>query len=121
MKQEDLYRGLQTCFIHIRYCALADSYEPAVLQNAIEQINVYKQYISDHHLEAKHPLLLYCIDTLFDILAEKGRGKLADFADVIHNMPEIYLGKRDAASFAFEVASFRDKYGANYFTVFDFS
>ena len=121
MKREDLYRGLQTCFVNIRYCALTDSYEPAVFQNAIDQINAYKQYTTDHQLEEKHTLLLYCIHTLFDILGEKNSGKLADFADVIHNMPEIYLGKRDTASFAFEVAAFRRKYGTDYFSSFDFS
>ena len=67
-------------------------------------------YIEKEQDKNNHNLLLYCIDTLFEIIQENNREKTFDFADLIHNMPEIYLSKRNIKSFKREIRIFNKKY-----------
>ena len=60
-------------------------------------------------------LLLYCIDALSDIIEEGIAEKIFDFADIIHNIPDIFLGERSIDSFRKEIKAFREKYGTSYF------
>ena len=64
-------------------------------------------------------ILLYCLNTLSDLMKENRRQKIYDFLDVICDMPDIFLGKRNFYSFRQEISSFRNKYGREYFSFFD--
>ena len=59
-------------------------------------------------------LILYCIDTLLEIINENNEKKIFAFADTIHNMPEICLGKRNIYSFTQEILAFQKIYGKDY-------
>lgn len=115
MNLADIYKELQNCFITVRYCSFVDNQK--LLKEALDQIRDYEKYIIDNRLGSECPILLYCIKTLFEIAAENNKKKMCDFSDTIHNMPEIYLGKRTYDSFLFEITSFRDIYGDSYFNL----
>ena len=68
-----------------------------------------------HSAPSEKNILLYCIDTLFEILNEGDKQKNFDFADAIHNIPEIYMQKRNLYSFRKELKAFQKKYGKHYF------
>ena len=61
---------------------------------------------------------MYCINTLLEIIDENNEKKIFDFADTIHNMPEICLGKCNIYSFAQEITEFQKMYGKGYFPTF---
>lgn len=68
--------------------------------------------------ENNNEILIYCIDTLFEIISEGDREKIFDFANAIHNMPEICMGSRPLKTFKGEIREFRDMYGERYFPFF---
>ena len=113
MNLADLYKELQNCFIKVRHCSSIDDQD--LLKDTLNRIRDYEKYIMDNRLGSECPILLYCIKTLFEIGAENNKKKMYDFADTIHNMPEIYLGERTYDSFLLEIKSFRDIYGDSYF------
>ena len=108
-----IYKELKNCFIKVRYYSSIDDNE--LLKATLDRIKDYEKYIIDNRLESECPVLVYCIKTLFEISDENNRMKMYDFADTIHNMPEIYLGKRTYDSFLYEITSFCDAYGDSYF------
>ncbi len=115
MKLNEIYYGLQDCFIKIRHYSFADCEDDVLFETTVEKIKNYEKYLVDNQLQNEHIILLYCINTLFEIIDENDIKKIFDFADAIHNIPEIYIGKRDFDSFSFEIKEFCDKYGKEYF------
>lgn len=115
MKLIEMYRGLQNCFIQICHCSSKNIDNQTLFKDTIEQIKNYQQCIIDNQLASECPVLMYCINTLFEIIRENNKEKLYQFADTVHNMPEIYLGKRTYDSFSLEIKSFCDAYGDSYF------
>lgn len=115
MKLIEIYYGLQDCFIKIRHYSFADCEDDVLFGTTVENIKNYEKYIVDNQLQNEHKILLYCINTLLKIIDENDKKKIFDFADAIHNIPEIHIGKRDFDSFSFEINEFCDKYGKEYF------
>lgn len=115
MKLNEIYYGLQDCFIKIRHYSFANCEDDVLFETTVEKLKNYKKYIVDNQLHNEHRILLYCLNTLLEIIDENDRKKIADFADAIHNIPEIHIGKRDFDSFSFEIKEFCDKYGKEYF------
>ena len=113
MNLADICKELQNCFIKVRHFTFVDDQE--LLKDALDRIRDYEKYIIDNQLGSECPILVYCIRALFEIYAENNKKKMYDFADAIHNMPEIYLGKRTYDSFLLEITSFCDIYGDSYF------
>ncbi len=115
MKLKNIYHDLQDCFIRIRHFSSCNTFDGMLLVKTTEQIKIHERYITENQLQSEHRILLYCIKTLFEIINENNKNKIFDFADAIHNIPEIYLGKRNFDSFSFEIEEFRKKYGKAYF------
>ena len=113
-----IYDKLQNNFIMIRFlhCGIVNDTES--LNNAKNNIVMIRSVIEKEQDKNNHNLLLYCIDTLFEIIQENNREKTFDFGDLIHNMPEIYLGKRNIKSFKREIRIFNKKYKTKYFNEF---
>lgn len=113
-----IYNKLQNDFVMIRFlhCGIVNDTES--LNNAKNNIIMIRSVIEEMQGENSHNLLVYCIDTLLEIIQENNREKTFDFADLIHNMPEIYLGKRSIMSFKRGIRAFNKKYKANYFIEF---
>ena len=112
------YQELQNAFIQIRYIHSDGCYDRDLLCNAIKNIQSARAAIAKDPSNKNDSLLLYCIDTLLKFINEGNKKKIFDFADTIHNMPEIPLGKRDFKSFKHDINRFRGKYGKSYFLPF---
>ena len=115
---DSIYERLQQDFIVIRHMLSGNCYDEALFSQTVDDI---KDELN-RMIKRKAPerrLMLYCIDTLLEIIAENNKKKIYDFADTIHNMPEIALGKRNIYSFDKEIMTFRKKYRKNYFPDFE--
>ncbi len=114
-----IYENLQQDFIMIRYLFFGDRYDEKLFNKTLDSIKKNREMISLKSKGEEMQLLIYCIDTLIEILDEKNKQKTFDFADTIHNMPEICMGKRNFKSFQYEINTFRKKYGDSYFAPFN--
>lgn len=113
------YKKLQSDFSVIRFLQYEGSFNLEEYKTAIESIKEARRKIKQHSAPGEKKILLYCIDTLFEVLSEGDTRKSYDFADAIHNIPEIYMQKRDLYSFRKELKSFQRKYGRQYFPFID--
>lgn len=107
---EKLYTELQKAFADIRFNQNMDE-----AQNTLKQA---KKELRKSKYSEDNSLIIYCIDTMFDILNEKMPEKIYDFADLVHNIPEIPMGKRNFYSLNSDIEAFRSKYGERYFIDF---
>lgn len=109
------YQKLQDDFVMLRFLHGPNAFDKEKYDATISSIRDARKTISLHSAPVEKKVLLYCIDTLFEILNEGNREKIFDFADAIHNIPEIYMQKRNLYSFRTELKSFQKKYGKGYF------
>lgn len=72
-----------------------------------------------HNDENNNYIIVYCINTLLEIISEENSSKVNAFADAIHNMPEICMNVRPLHTFYGEISGFRARYGSHYFPFFD--
>lgn len=115
---KEFYRDISHCFVSIRCSYSRKIYD--------DNFIYYKNALSPFYNELKcrinensNYILVYCIDTLFDIITEGDYIKINCFADTIHNMPEICMGIRPLSTFVGEISEFRNRYGNNYFPFFN--
>jgi len=108
----ELYEEIKTAFEDISFDPLGSIRAEIVLKRAKKKLGKEKQTEDNR-------LLMYCIDTMFDILNERNEEKIHDFAHTVHNIPEIMMGKRNFYSFSGEIEAFRKKYGEKYFSTFN--
>ncbi len=113
------YKNLQTDFIYIRRLITDGCYDEVLFNKTIENIKLAKATLITQKQTIDTRILLYCIDTLFEIINENNKEKLYDFTDTIHNIPEIAFTKRQFKSFRREIKAFRKKYGREYFADFN--
>lgn len=109
------YKKLQDDFVMIRSLYCQDSFDKERFDSTVLSIREAKKKINMHSAPAEKNILLYCIDTLFKLINEGDTQKIFDFADAIHNIPEIYMQKRNLYSFRKELKAFQKKYGKHYF------
>lgn len=60
-------------------------------------------------------VLLYAIDTLFEVRKTGNAEMIFDYADAVHNISELGMKTRTLDSYSFELGLFRKKYGKKYF------
>ncbi len=116
--KDTFYIKLQNAFIDIRHINTDGCYSRKVENKAVEILKSSAKTIEKKSSKQEKKLLLYCINTLLEIIKEENSQKIFDFADTVHNIPEIFIGKRNYFSFYYEIKSFRNKYGKNYFPNF---
>ncbi len=88
--------------------------------NAIENLKYAKTALTYEasaysDLKENNLLLIYCIDTMLEIIDEGNQAKIFDFADAVHNIPGIFTEKWNIESFSSDMNAFRKKYGYSYF------
>ena len=113
------YKQLQDDFVTIRFLQYPSSWDQEKYDAAVLSIREARKKINQCSAPAEKKILLYCIDTLFAVLNEGDEQKSYAFADAIHNIPEIYMQKRNLYSFQKELKSFQKKYGKQYFPFID--
>lgn len=113
-----IFERLQQDFIKIRHLSSSDCGDKLWLEETVADIKkIRAKIIKKANVDDKR-LILYCINTLLEIIEENNPKKIFDFADAIHNMPEICLGKRNIYSFDKEILAFQKTYGKEYFADF---
>ena len=112
MLHNEIYSNMQACFVGVRADAcLSGEYD----NNNIRKLTELRAVLESHP-DAKHEILIYCIDILFEIINEGDNTKIFEFADTVHNMPEICIENgRSFKTFCREIKAFRKKYGKHYF------
>lgn len=115
--QEELYNRIKNAFIFIRHAyGASEKVDRNRLDAAFSELRYARKTIDKKAPAREKQLLLYCIDTLFDLIAQGDRQKIFDFASAVHNVPEIFIGKRKFSSFSREFNAFCEKYGYEYFS-----
>ena len=112
----DFYKKLQDSFLQIRYIASFAKPDQNKLDAVLGDLRFFRKQIEKKSSKKERQILLYCVDTMLCIVKEGDRQKLYDFADTVHNIPEIFLGERNFYSFRKEFSAFREKYGKDYFS-----
>jgi len=113
------YKDLQHMFLEIRFMHMGGEIDKSRLETTVSNIKASRKKINANSRGQEKEILLYCIDTLFSILGEGNVQKIFDFADAIHNIPEIYMQERNLYSLRAELKAFRKKYGKEYFPFID--
>ena len=112
------YKKLQDDFIMIRQLH-QESFDKEIYDTTILSVKDARKKIYMHSVPSEKRVLIYCIDTLLEILHEGNTQKIIDFSEAIRNIPEIYMQKRNVYSFRKELKAFQKKYGKNYFAFID--
>ena len=63
----------------------------------------------------ENALLLYCIDTMLEIINKDKTQKIVDFANISKQVVEVYQKKRYFHSLSLDITNFRFKWGKDYF------
>lgn len=111
---KDFYKQIQSIFICVRFSYSRKIYEENFIRYK-KSLQPYYDELKLHPHENDNYILIYCIDTLFEIINEGNCKKIKWFADTIHNMPEICMRDRPLHTFYSEISGFRSVYGNEYF------
>lgn len=114
--QEELYHRLKNSFVFIRHAYSGEKVDRNKLDAAFGELRYARRTIEKNASPREKQFLLYCIDTLFALIDQGDRQKIYDFADTVHNVPEIFIGTRKFSSFSREFNAFCEKYGYEYFS-----
>ena len=108
--KETFYHNLKENFVKIRFLFSSNCLDYNKIDAVVGDLKFSRKQIEKHGKKRVRKLLLYCIDTLFKVIEEGDQDKIYNFADLIHNMPDIFLGKRNFYSFRKEIKYFNEKY-----------
>ena len=109
------YRELQKTFVWARANYINGQVDANKATAIAEKLEFTKKQLEKNGKKRDRRILLYCVNTMLELIEEGNTEKVADFADTVHNMPEIFMGKRNLYSFRSEINAFKAKYGAAYF------
>ena len=107
---EAFYRDLKDSFVKIRFLFSSDSLDHNKINAVLGDLKFSGKQIEKYGKKRERKLLLYCIDTMFKMIKEGNREKIYHFADLIHNIPDIFLGERNFYSFRKEIKLFNERF-----------
>ena len=81
------YMKLQDDFVMIRFLHHQEPFDQKRYDSTVLSIREAREKINMHLASPEKNIVLYCIDTLFEIINEGNKQKIIDFADAIHNIP----------------------------------
>ena len=114
--KETFYHNLKENFAKIKFLFSANLLDYNKIDAVVGELKFSAKQIEKHGSKNDRKIQLYCINTLFEVIEEGDREKIYSFADLIHNMPDIFLGKRNFYSFRKEINCFNEKYPEDLFT-----
>lgn len=106
-----LYLNLQRSLTKLLTLFSAPAVNTNKLAATLGDLRFARKQIEKKANRKARKLLIYCIDTLFEIIEEDNHEKIHDFTNLICDMPEIALGKRNFRSFQNDILTFNQKYG----------
>lgn len=121
--QRDVYDKITACFLYARLSTYHKQSKRKICTKFSDlkvDMEPIRRYLLSRADENQNDILLYCIETLFRIIDEGDGKKVNDFADAVHNMPEICMGLRPLYTFYPEILGFRQRYGEEYFPFFNY-
>ena len=113
--KEVFYYNLKESFVKIKLLFSANVLDTNKIDATVGDLKFSRKQIEKYSKKREKRLLLCCIDTLFGFIEEGSKEKICSFADVICDMPDIFLGKRNYYSFRDEIKAFNEKYGERAF------
>lgn len=114
----EFYRELKSIFIYARLSFARKNSKKEhkeKLEYFKDRLAPFLEELNLHISENNNDILVYCIEMLLQAISEGNSEKINDFADAIHNMPEICMDVRPLYTFGGEISGFRYKYGDEYF------
>ena len=105
-----IYLNLSQSFLKLRTLFSSPDINANKLDAILGDLRFTRKQIAKHAKRRPKKILIYAIDTLFEMIEEGNREKITDFLDLIRDMPEIALKKRSFRSFAREISAFNHKY-----------
>ena len=113
--KEVLYYNLKESFVKIKLLFSANVLDTNKVDAVVGDLKFSRKQIEKHSKRREKRLLLCCIDTLLRFIEEDKKEKICDFASVICDIPDIFLGKRNYYSFREDINAFNEKYGEHTF------
>jgi len=107
---EAFYNDLKSCFVIIKNLFSSDGSDYKEIDVVLDNLRGFRREIEENGNKKERKLLLYCIDTLFKKVDEGDREKVYYFADLICNMPDIFLGKRNFYSFSKKIEKYNRRF-----------
>jgi benzoyl-CoA reductase/2-hydroxyglutaryl-CoA dehydratase subunit BcrC/BadD/HgdB len=107
----------QDLFVRIRFFALERNSDELSL--CLSQIDE-KQAFAEHFCDGfQRDILLYCFEILKNFISNQKYEIMGDFADAIHNLPEIFSKEYNSKKYwKIYIKPFVKKYGGEYFKSF---
>ena len=116
---KEIFEQLARDFAMIRFLYWAENDDQKSVKTTVSSIRRIRLVMEKEPQAQVYQVLIYCIDTLFEIMEEGNREKIAAFADAVHNMPDLGTGKHNLRSLKYELKDFRKKYGKHFFPFFE--
>jgi len=113
--KEVFYYNLKESFVKIKLLFSANVLDTNNVDAVVGDLKFSRKQIEKHSKRREKRLLLCCIDTLLRFIEEDKKEKICDFASVICDIPDIFLGKRNYYSFREDINAFNEKYGEHTF------
>lgn len=113
--KEVFYYNLKESFVKIKLLFSANVLDTNKVDAVVGDLKFSRKQIEKHSKRREKRLLLCCIDTLLRFIEEDKKEKICDFASVICDIPDIFLGKRNYYSFREDINAFNEKYGEHTF------
>ena len=90
---------------------------PFTTDEVIKELENVRMYIEKFAQDGEKEVLLYCIDTLFEIIGDGENEKAFEFCDAVHNISELFCQDNwDKKQYMkIYIKPFRRKYGKEYF------
>ena len=112
-----IYDKLKEDFVRLRTKFSGFVNIPFTIDEVIKDLKDLHMYIEKFAQGGEKEVLLYCIDTLFEIIGEGKNKKAFEFCDAVHNISELFCQDNwDKKQYMkIYIKPFRRKYGKEYF------
>lgn len=112
-----IYDKLKDDFVKLRTKFSGFVNTPFTTDEVIKDLENVRMYIEKFAHGGEKEVLLYCIDTLFEIIDEDKNEKAFEFCDAVHNISELFCQDNwDKKQYMkIYIKPFRRKYGKEYF------
>ena len=93
--KEVFYYNLKESFVKIKLLFSANVLDTDKIDATVGDLKFSRKQIEKRSKRREKRLLLCCIDTLLRFIEEDNKEKICNFADMICDIPDIFLGKRN--------------------------
>ncbi len=107
---EAFHQNLKDIFAKISSLFTLNPLDYNKFDAVVEDLKISGKQIAKHGNKMERKLLPYCIDALLKFIEEGDKEKICSFADLCHDIPDIFLGMRNFYSFGKEIKMFNEKY-----------